>query len=133
MDRLSDKAIEIINELHRERLDYESEYLPLIDCAQRCAAYEDTDMTPEQIKDADDFLKKNWDMPLENLKEGMELIKAKEAGRLVVIPEEKEMTEKEAAEMTGYKCPICKHHKLCTSPHMHPLCGPIYDHFEPID
>lgn len=28
MERLSDRAIEIINELHRERLDYESEYLP---------------------------------------------------------------------------------------------------------
>ena len=30
MDRVSDNAIEIINELHTERLNYESEYLPLI-------------------------------------------------------------------------------------------------------
>lgn len=45
-----------------------------------------TDLTPEQIKDADDFLKENYGMPLERLKEGMELIKAKDAGRLVVLP-----------------------------------------------
>lgn len=47
MERLSDRAIEIINELHRERLDYESEYLPLIDCAIKCQAYEDTELSPE--------------------------------------------------------------------------------------
>ena len=49
MERLSDRAIEIINELHRERLDYESEYLPLIDCANKCQAYEDTGLSPEEI------------------------------------------------------------------------------------
>lgn len=50
MERLSDRAIEIINELHRERLDYESEYLPLIDCANKCQAYEDTGLEPEEVK-----------------------------------------------------------------------------------
>lgn len=50
MERLSDRAIEIINELHRERLDYESEYLPLIDCANECQAYEDTGLEPEEIQ-----------------------------------------------------------------------------------
>lgn len=50
MERLSDGAIEIINELHRERLDYESEYLPLIECANKCQAYEDTGLEPEEIK-----------------------------------------------------------------------------------
>lgn len=50
MERLSDRAIEIINELHRERLDYESEYLPLIDCANKCQAYEDTGLEPEEIE-----------------------------------------------------------------------------------
>ena len=35
MERLSDRAIEIINELHTERLDHNSEYLPLIDAAQK--------------------------------------------------------------------------------------------------
>ena len=49
MERLSDRAIEIINELHTERLDYESEYLPLSDCAIKCGAYEDTGLEPEEI------------------------------------------------------------------------------------
>lgn len=49
MERLSDVAIEIIDNLHTERLDYEGEYLPLIDCANRCAAYEDTGLEPEEI------------------------------------------------------------------------------------
>ncbi len=65
MERYSDRAIEIINELHTERLDYESEYLPLIDCAQRCADYENTDLTPERTA---------------------ELADAQGAGRLAVLP-----------------------------------------------
>ena len=50
MERLSDTAIEIINELHTERLDYYSEYIPLIDAANRLAAYEDTGLEPEEIE-----------------------------------------------------------------------------------
>lgn len=49
MERSSDRAIEIIDQLHTERLDYESEYLPLIDCANKCSAYEDTGLEPEEI------------------------------------------------------------------------------------
>lgn len=49
MKRYSDTAIEIINELHRERLDYQSEYLPLIDAANKLSAYEDTGLEPEQV------------------------------------------------------------------------------------
>lgn len=41
MARLSDTAIDIINALHTERLDYVSEYVPLIDAAQKLAEYED--------------------------------------------------------------------------------------------
>ena len=51
MERLSDTAIEIVNELHRERLDYASEYLPLIDALNRLTAYEDTGYTPAEIAD----------------------------------------------------------------------------------
>lgn len=40
IERFSDRAIEIINELHRERLDYESEYLPLIEAVNRLAELE---------------------------------------------------------------------------------------------
>lgn len=46
---LGEVAIGILNELHTERLDYESEYLPLVDCAQRCAAYEETGLLPEEV------------------------------------------------------------------------------------
>ena len=43
MERLSDNAIEIVNELHTERLAYESEYVPIIDALNRLAEYEDTE------------------------------------------------------------------------------------------
>ncbi len=49
MERLSDGAIAIINQLHTERLDYNSEYCPLIDAVSRLAAYEDTRLTPEEV------------------------------------------------------------------------------------
>ena len=43
MERLSDNAIEIVNELHTERLAYESEYVPIIDALNRLAEYEDAE------------------------------------------------------------------------------------------
>ena len=43
MKRLSDNAIEIVNELHTEKLAYESEYVPIIDALNRLAEYEDTE------------------------------------------------------------------------------------------
>lgn len=49
MERLSDRAIEIIDELHRERLDYNGEYIPLIDAANKLCSYEDTELDPEEI------------------------------------------------------------------------------------
>lgn len=50
VERLSDRAIEIIDDLHTERLDYTSEYLPLIDAANKLDAYEDTGLEPEEIE-----------------------------------------------------------------------------------
>ena len=41
MKRLSGNAIEIVNELHTEILDYEREYVPIIDALNRLAEYED--------------------------------------------------------------------------------------------
>ena len=43
MERLSDAAIEILNDLHTEKLEYNSEYLPLIDAMNKLAEYEDAD------------------------------------------------------------------------------------------
>ena len=53
MERLSDRAIDIVNELHRERLDYNSEYAPLIDALQKLSAYEDCGIEPEYINGDD--------------------------------------------------------------------------------
>ena len=93
MERLSDAAIEIINELHTERLDYYSEYIPLIDAANRLAAYEDTGLEPEEIiglKNTceqlsginDSLFKANQEMG----KDLAEWKKANDDGRLVVLP-----------------------------------------------
>lgn len=90
MVRLSDTAIEIINELHTERLDYSSEYIPLIDAANSLAAYEDTGLEPEEIAD---FMKR-WEQTVEiggMLKKYCidhirDLLHAEQDGRLVVLP-----------------------------------------------
>lgn len=50
MERLSNNAIDIINDLHTERLDYLSEYIPLIDAVNSLAGYEDTGLTPQDIE-----------------------------------------------------------------------------------
>ena len=90
MERLSDTAIEIINDLHTERLDYSSEYIPLIDAANRLAAYEDTGLEPEEIAD---FMKR-WEQAVEiggmlkkyGIDHIWDIIQAEQDGRLVVLP-----------------------------------------------
>lgn len=98
MERLSDAAIEIINELHTERLDYSSEYIPLIDAANSLAAYEDLmeRWKLRSIEEADhifqrvnalggtDLMAQYRDIgSIDHLRD---LIKAEQAGRLVVLP-----------------------------------------------
>lgn len=46
---LSDEAIEIINYLHTERIDYYSEYLPLINAAMKLQDYENTGLEPFEV------------------------------------------------------------------------------------
>ena len=78
MERLSDRAIKIINELYTERLNYGSEYLPLIDAAIRLAAYEDTGLEPEeisQLKTAVGDLKADVDELFEKLFEKQKFLK----------------------------------------------------------
>ena len=88
MERLSDTAIEIINELHTERLDYSSEYIPLIDAASRLSAYEDTGLEPDDVC----RLQKDWTSLIITIDEmgGMphlcELYEAKKEGQMVVLP-----------------------------------------------
>lgn len=50
MERVSDIALDILNELHTEHLAYQSEYLPLVECVNTCSEYEDTGLTPDEIK-----------------------------------------------------------------------------------
>lgn len=97
MERYSDRAIEILNELHTERLDYHSEYLPLIDAAQRLSAYENTGMEPEEIERVLDAYGRGLtlrsdiaqkielvkDIPVDRLRE---LAQADKDGRCVVLP-----------------------------------------------
>lgn len=88
MERYSDRAIEIINELHTARIDYENEYIPLIDCANQCAAYEDTGMTPEAFQSYVVFLQDliGNQKASEALDRFRQLVKADRDGRLAVLP-----------------------------------------------
>ena len=89
MERLSDTAIEIINELHTERLDYSSEYIPLIDAASRLSAYEDTGLEPEDLKKAfnETAILKLAAQALSTTPDHLrDLLQAEQDGRLVVLP-----------------------------------------------
>lgn len=91
MNRLSDTAIEIVNELHTERLDYDSEYLPLINALNRLAAYEDTGLEPDEAEACKVALmgkslteiKEIEGISVERMKD---LAKAEAEGRLLVLP-----------------------------------------------
>ncbi len=91
MERLSDTAITIINELHTERLDYQSEYLPLIDAANKLAAYETSGLEPEEVAAIEAVLigrkiaeiKEINGVPIKRLNE---LAQAEKDGCLVVLP-----------------------------------------------
>lgn len=56
MERYSDVAADILNDLHTERLAYNSEYVPLMDAINRLGEYEDTGMEPIEIKASMCFL-----------------------------------------------------------------------------
>ena len=69
MDCYSDVAIDIINDMHTDRLDYQTEYLPLIDAATRLSEYESTGAEPERVAEVMDVVK---DIPIEHLQNLME-------------------------------------------------------------
>lgn len=86
MNRLSDNAIAIVNELHTERLSYDSEYVPIIDALNRLAEYEDIELEPEKIV----FLKNVVDDAFSDKPEFTEhireLLRAEKDGQLVILP-----------------------------------------------
>ena len=105
MERLSDTAIEIINDLHTERLEYASEYIPLIDAANRLAAYEDTGLEPEEIYEVRFLIAAQRDP--QKLARLRELVLADQGGRLVVMPQKTvwELTM-DAGPDCDMKCPV---------------------------
>ena len=114
MERLSDTAIEIINELHTERLDYSSEYIPLIDAANRLAAYEDSGLEPQDIISAVDMAKiacalheLNAYKDIGSIDHLRDLLHAEQDGRLVVLPSKTvwELTM-DAGPDCDLKCPV---------------------------
>ena len=87
MERLSDSAIEIINSLHTERIDYNSEYIPLIDAANSLAAYEDTGLEPDEIKKRNADYVELTEMTYGPLHKKIgQWLQADMDGRLVVLP-----------------------------------------------
>ena len=103
VERLSDRAIEIIDELHTERLDYTSEYLPLIDAANKLAAYEATGLEPEDLKKPFDeealltMTARGMGTTPDRLRE---LVEADRAGRVKIL-----------SSTTGMTCGACDHFK----------------------
>ena len=81
MERYSDTAIEIINDLHTERMDYQSEYLPLIDAANQLAAYESTGIEPERVAEIVSIIGNDYD--LGRLRK---LVEADREGRCMILP-----------------------------------------------
>lgn len=97
MERLSDNAIDIIDDLMIEKLHYYAEYLPLIDAANLLAEYEDTGLTPqeiEQMKARMPLHKWAGESPEKisifgvSVKKIMEWAEAEKQGRLVIYDEE---------------------------------------------
>lgn len=87
MERLSDAAIEIINALHRERIDYNSEYIPLIDAANRLSAYEDIGLDPDEIKKRNEEYIELTEMTYGPLHKKMgQWLRANMDGMLLVLP-----------------------------------------------
>lgn len=52
MEIYAETAMSILDELHTERLDYHSEYVPLADAINRLESYEETGMEPEELAQA---------------------------------------------------------------------------------
>lgn len=88
MERLSDRAIEILDELHTERLDYHSEYMPLIEAAHKLSEYEATGLEPSEIQCAKENLH-ILDLFKEQAQDAEECIRIAEArrdGKLAILP-----------------------------------------------
>ena len=101
MERLSNNAIEIVNELHTEKLAYESEYVPIIDALNRLAEYEDTRLEPEKIVFLKNVVEDAFSDKPEFTEHLRELLRAEKDGRILLSGR----TEK---GLTMTECNWCK-------------------------
>ena len=86
MSNLGEQAMEILDELHTERLSYESEYVPLADAANLLTAYEQTGMDPEAIERVVDAYGRGLTLR-EDAAERLEIIRGLSAARLRELAE----------------------------------------------
>lgn len=125
MERLSDTAIEVINNMHTERLEYNREYIHLIDAVNLLSVYEDTGLTPEEIVKMgmawEDSKRYAWRLelklkayedlgPVARLRE---LAQADKDGRLAVLPPQAKLGDPKPEcfynECAGIWCIGCSH------------------------
>lgn len=128
MERLSDRAIEIINELHTERLNYQSEYLPLIDAANRLSDYEDTGLKPGEIKSLLAEYRVNLKV-LENCRELQtsveslcELIKTDKNERYTIDSHWNDTGERDKDGNGVFTCANCGHNDIHSPTRHVPYC-----------
>lgn len=89
MEIYAETAMSILDELHTERLNYHSEYLPLAYAINRLESYEETRLEPEDMKRAfnEDAILKLAGQALGMSPDWLrELAQAEKDGRLVVLP-----------------------------------------------
>lgn len=86
MSNLGEQAMEILDELHTERLAYESEYIPLADAANLLAEYERTGMDPEAIERMQDAFGRGLTLRTD-ARERLEIIKGLSTDRLRELAE----------------------------------------------
>lgn len=104
MERYSDVAADILNDLHTERLAYNSEYVPLMDAINRLAEYEDTGLEPKDVVDLmgahpmaiSKLVEYHALGPIARLRE---LAQADKEGRCVVLPCESVPARYDVADM----------------------------------
>ena len=115
MSNLGEQAMEILDELHTERLSYESEYVPLADAANLLAEYERTGMDPEAIERMQDAFGRGLTLRTD-ARERLEIIKGLSTDRLRELVAEAESRkfdpgrevwvvereDDEAVEVSGY-------------------------------
>lgn len=127
MSNLGEQAMEILDELHTERLSYESEYVPLADAANLLTAYEQTGMDPEAIDQMADAYGRGLTLR-EDAAERLQMIRGLSTARL------RELAE---ADREGRCCipPVKMHQKIFRvfdgEIREEIVCGAIWEPFMP--